>query len=38
VNEVAQIVGPPANTVKTRMFYARRRMESLLKATGVEGR
>jgi RNA polymerase sigma factor (sigma-70 family) len=36
VDEVAQIVGAPANTVKTRMFYARKRMESLLKATGLD--
>ena len=28
VEEVAQIVGAPASTVKTRMFYARQRMES----------
>lgn len=37
VEEVAQIVRVPASTVKTRMFYARRRMEELLKAAGVEG-
>jgi RNA polymerase sigma-70 factor (ECF subfamily) len=36
VDEVAQIVGAPANTVKTRMFYARRRMENLLKVAGWE--
>jgi RNA polymerase sigma-70 factor (ECF subfamily) len=36
VDEVAQIVGAPVNTVKTRMFYARRRMENLLKVTGWE--
>jgi RNA polymerase sigma-70 factor (ECF subfamily) len=36
VDEVAQIVGAPASTVKTRMFYARRRMESLLKIAGWE--
>jgi RNA polymerase sigma-70 factor, ECF subfamily len=35
VDEVAQIVGAPASTVKTRMFYARKRMENLLKATGL---
>jgi len=29
VDEVAQIVGAPASTVKTRMFYARKRMENL---------
>ena len=35
VEEVAQIVGVPTNTVKTRMFYARQRMENLLAAAGV---
>lgn len=34
VEEVARIVGAPAGTVKTRMFYARRRMDQLLKAAG----
>jgi RNA polymerase sigma-70 factor (ECF subfamily) len=36
VDEVAQIVGAPATTVKTRVFYARRRMENLLKGGGLE--
>ena len=36
VDEVARIVGVPANTVKTRMFYARKRMEKLLMAAGVD--
>ena len=36
VEEVAEIVGIPANTVKTRMFYARKRLAELLKAAGVE--
>jgi RNA polymerase sigma-70 factor, ECF subfamily len=36
VDEVAQIVGAPASTVKTRMFYARNRMETLLNAAGLE--
>jgi RNA polymerase sigma-70 factor, ECF subfamily len=35
VDEVADIVGAPANTVKTRMFYARKRMQTLLEAAGV---
>jgi RNA polymerase sigma-70 factor (ECF subfamily) len=35
VDEVAQIVGVPTSTVKTRMFNARRRMESLLATAGV---
>jgi RNA polymerase sigma-70 factor (ECF subfamily) len=36
VEEVAEIVGIPENTVKTRMFYARKRLGELLKAAGVE--
>jgi RNA polymerase sigma-70 factor (ECF subfamily) len=36
VNEAAEIVGIPANTVKTRMFYARTRMEKFLKLAGVD--
>ena len=36
VEEVAAIVGIPANTVKTRMFYARKRLSELLKAAGVD--
>jgi RNA polymerase sigma-70 factor, ECF subfamily len=32
VEEVAEIVGIPENTVKTRMFYARKRLAELLKA------
>ena len=36
VEEVAQIVGIPENTVKTRMFYARKRLSELLKAAGIE--
>ena len=32
VGEVAQIVGIPEATVKTRMFYARRKLADLLKA------
>jgi RNA polymerase sigma-70 factor, ECF subfamily len=35
VEEVAQIVGVPAATVKTRMFYARNKMAELLKQSGV---
>jgi RNA polymerase sigma-70 factor (ECF subfamily) len=30
IEEVAEIVGAPKNTVKTRMFYARKRLASLL--------
>src|ERR1700724_3365521 len=36
VEEVAEIVGIPENTVKTRMFYARKRLAELLQAAGVE--
>jgi RNA polymerase sigma-70 factor (ECF subfamily) len=36
VEEVATIVGVPAATVKTRMFYARRRLAEHLRAAGVE--
>src|SRR5215813_1048527 len=35
VDEVAKIVGVPAATVKTRMFYARSKMADLLKEAGV---
>jgi RNA polymerase sigma-70 factor (ECF subfamily) len=34
VDEVAQIAGVSTGTVKTRMFYARRRLQSLLAAAG----
>jgi RNA polymerase sigma-70 factor (ECF subfamily) len=33
--EVAAILGTPRNTIKTRMFYARRRLGELLTAAGV---
>jgi RNA polymerase sigma-70 factor, ECF subfamily len=36
VEEVASILGVPAATVKTRMFYARRRLSELLAAAGIE--
>ena len=36
VEEVAGIVGIPENTVKTRLFYARKKLAALLKAAGVE--
>ena len=36
VKEVAEIVGAPVSTVKTRMFYARKRMESMLLTAGVD--
>jgi RNA polymerase sigma-70 factor (ECF subfamily) len=36
VEEVAAIVGIPENTVKTRMFYARKKLAELLKTAGIE--
>jgi RNA polymerase sigma-70 factor, ECF subfamily len=36
VEETARIVGVCSNTVKTRMFYARKRLQNLLAATGCE--
>jgi RNA polymerase sigma-70 factor (ECF subfamily) len=37
VAEVAEIIGAPANTVKTRMFHARRRLALSLAAAGYDG-
>jgi len=36
VAEVADIVGIPEATVKTRMFYARKRLSELLKEQGID--
>jgi RNA polymerase sigma-70 factor (ECF subfamily) len=36
VEQVAEIVGIPPNTVKTRVFHARRRLAELLAVAGVE--
>ena len=36
VEEVAAIVGIPEATVKTRMFYARKKLGEILKENGVE--
>ena len=36
IAEVAAVVGIPENTVKTRMFYARKRLSELLKSAGVD--
>ena len=36
VEEVAAIIGVPANTVKTRMFYARKRISELMVARGLD--
>jgi RNA polymerase sigma factor (sigma-70 family) len=34
IDEVAEIIGVPQNTVKTRMFYARCRLAKLLSQAG----
>lgn len=34
--EIAEIAGCPENTVKTRMFHAKKQLEPLLKAVGLE--
>ena len=36
VAEVAEILSIPEATVKTRMFYARKKLSELLKARGVD--
>jgi RNA polymerase sigma-70 factor (ECF subfamily) len=36
VDEAAEIVGVPKNTVKTRMFQARKRMSALLQQAGID--
>ncbi|MGH6768694.1 MAG: sigma-70 family RNA polymerase sigma factor [Xanthobacteraceae bacterium] len=36
IEEVAEIVGVPMNTVKTRMFYARKRIAELMAGRGIE--
>lgn len=36
VEEVAGIVGIPASTVKTRMFYARKQLAELLRTAGID--
>ena len=36
VEEVAEIVGIPEATVKTRMFYARKKLSELLKEKGID--
>jgi RNA polymerase sigma-70 factor (ECF subfamily) len=38
IDEVAIIVGVPANTVKTRMFYARKRIAELMGSKGLDRR
>jgi len=36
IDEVAEIIGVPASTVKTRMFYARKRIAEMMAERGVE--
>ena len=36
VREASEIVGIPESTVKTRMFYARKRLAELLSEAGVD--
>jgi RNA polymerase sigma-70 factor (ECF subfamily) len=36
VSEAAEILGIPENTVKTRMFYARKKLSELLLARGID--
>jgi len=36
VEEVARLVGIPEATVKTRMFYARKRLSGLLRSAGID--
>lgn len=36
VAEVAEVLGIPEATVKTRMFYARKKLSELLKARGID--
>jgi len=36
IDEVVEIIGVPVNTVKTRMFYARKRIGELISAKGLD--
>jgi RNA polymerase sigma-70 factor (ECF subfamily) len=36
IDEVAEIIGVPQNTVKTRMFYARKRIGELMTSKGID--
>jgi RNA polymerase sigma-70 factor, ECF subfamily len=36
IKEIVEILGIPDNTVKTRMFYARKQLADLLKGAGVD--
>ena len=35
--EISEIMGCPVNTVKTRMFHARRRLREILPTMGISG-
>jgi RNA polymerase sigma-70 factor (ECF subfamily) len=35
VEQVAEVIGCPVNTVKTRMYYARQHLKKMLAAEGV---
>lgn len=37
IAEIAEVMNCPANTVKTRMFHARKRLKELLQAVGTTG-
>lgn len=36
IEEIARIIGIPENTVKTRVFHARKRIAALMAARGIE--
>lgn len=36
VQEISEVVGIPENTVKTRMFHARKHLSALLEAAGID--
>lgn len=36
INEISEILDIPENTVKTRMFYARKKLSELLQAAGID--
>jgi RNA polymerase sigma-70 factor (ECF subfamily) len=36
IKEIVEILGIPDNTVKTRMFYARKRLAALVAAEGID--
>jgi RNA polymerase sigma-70 factor (ECF subfamily) len=36
IGEIVEVLGIPENTVKTRMFYARKRLAALVAAAGIE--